>query len=130
MTIDEHIKFWTDGAKKDLDTAFDVFNIHHFDWAFFIGHLALEKVLKAIYNQNTEKITPPKIHNLRKLAELSKLELNMEQLVFLDKVLLFHIEARYTVEKNELFKIATKEFTIENLDKIKETFSWLMSLIK
>jgi len=130
MTKEEHIKHWISGAKDNLDAAFDIFGVARYDWALFIGHLALEKVLKAIYIQNTENIVPPKIHNLRKLAELSNLELNQEQLIFLDKVLLFHIEARYTVEKNELYKIATKDFTLENLNQIKEMFIWLKSLIK
>ena len=86
MTIDEHIKHWTDGAKSDLDAAFDVFSVNRYDWSLFIGHLALEKLLKAIYIQNTNNTVPPKIHNLRKLAEISELDLNQEQLIFLDKI--------------------------------------------
>ena len=130
MTNNEHIEFWVESAENDLDSAFDVFTVGRYHWALFIGHLALEKVLKALYIQETQNVVPPKIHNLRKLVELSNLSLDQERLMFLDKVFLFHIEARYNVQKDELYKIATKEFTFENLSQIKEMFLWLKLMIK
>ncbi len=72
---------------------------------------------------------PPKIHNLRKLASLSNLTLTEDQELFLDRINTFQIEARYAEAKNELYKIATKDFTSDNLKEIKENFLWLKSLI-
>lgn len=130
MTIDEHIKHWTDGAKDDLDSAFEIFNLGRYNWALFIGHLALEKLLKAIYILNSGNTIPPKIHNLLKLAELSNINLSIEQSRFFANLNRCQIEARYIEQKKELYKIATKEFTLDYLEKIKEQYQWLKQLIK
>ncbi len=73
---------------------------------------------------------PPKIHNLVKLASLSNIELNSEQIDIYEDINDFYIEGRYAEFKNELYKTATKDYTINNLDKIKEQYKWLKSLIK
>jgi HEPN domain-containing protein len=129
MTIEEHIKYWVDSAEYDMDSAFDIFKTKRYAWSLYIGHLALEKILKAIYVKSSVNKVPPKIHNLRKLAELSDLRLNDEQLLFLDFVNNFQLEARYAEFKNELYKLATESFTLDNLNKIKEQYLWFKSLI-
>ncbi len=130
MEIKEHIKYWIDSAEYDLDSAFEIFKVGRYSWSLFIGHLALEKVLKALYVKSNLNKVPPKIHNLRKLSVLSNLDLTEDQQLFLDKINIFQIEARYAQAKNELYKIATKEFTFDNLKEIKENFLWLKSLIE
>ncbi len=73
MTKEEHISYWLESAKHDLDTAESLFKSEKYDWCLFIGHLVLEKVLKAIFvDKNNNKI-PPKTHKLIKLASLSLL---------------------------------------------------------
>ena len=42
MKIEEHIRFWIDGADHDLDTAEGLFSAEKFDWCLFLGHLVLE----------------------------------------------------------------------------------------
>ncbi|MBM2813472.1 MAG: hypothetical protein HW421_234 [Ignavibacteria bacterium] len=130
MTIPEHIEHWLDGAEYDLKAAESLFNNGYYSWCLFIGHLVLEKTLKAIYIQSTNNIVPPKIHNLLKLAELSNLELTHEQAKFFADANRFQIEARYTEFKIELYKIATEEFAKNNFNKIKENYKWLKSQIK
>ncbi len=51
MTNSEHINYWIDSAEYDLDSAFEIFEVGRYSWSLFIGHLALEKVLKAIVCQ-------------------------------------------------------------------------------
>ena len=86
MKIEEHIQFWIDGADHDLDTAEGLFSAEKFDWCLFLGHLVLEKALKAHYIQGNENQMPPRIHNLVKLAELTAVPLSEELKVFLDEV--------------------------------------------
>ena len=69
MKIDEHIKYWLNSADHDLDTAESLFSAGKYDWCLFLGHLVLEKGLKAIYVKDRENRMPPKTHNLVKLAE-------------------------------------------------------------
>jgi len=74
------------------------------DWALFLGHLVLEKGLKALYVKKNGNSIPPRIHNLVRLAELSLIELSEERKLFLDRVNDFNIEVRYPDYKNEFYK--------------------------
>ncbi len=71
MTIEDHIQYWIDGAEHDLPVAESLFATQKFDWCLFIGLLVLEKILKAYIVRTTGK-TPPKTHDLLRLASLSK----------------------------------------------------------
>ena len=62
MKVDDHIKYWLDSADHDLDTAESLFSAGKYDWCLFLGHLVLEKVLKALYVKDNENRMPPKTH--------------------------------------------------------------------
>ncbi len=100
MKISEHIDYWIDSAEYDLESAFEIFKVGRYSWSLFIGHLALEKVLKALYVKSNNNKVPPKIHNLRKLSSLSNLTLTEDQELFLDRINTFQLEARYAEAKN------------------------------
>jgi HEPN domain-containing protein len=129
MNKSEYINFWVDSADADLETAFIIYENKRYNWSLFIGHLVLEKILKAHFIKNNDGNVPPKIHNLIRLAELAKLKLEEDLLEFFRNVSNFQLESRYPEYKNEFFKIATEEFTNQNLLKIKEIYLWLKSLI-
>jgi HEPN domain-containing protein len=129
MNKSEYINFWVDSADADLETAFIIYENKRYNWSLFIGHLVLEKILKAHFIKNNDGNVPPKIHNLIRLAELVKLKLEEDLLEFFRNVSNFQLESRYPEYKNEFFKIATEEFTNQNLLKIKEIYLWLKSLI-
>jgi HEPN domain-containing protein len=130
MTQEEHIKYWLDSAEHDLDASQSLFESGKYDWSLFIGHIVLEKVLKALFVKNNENKIPPKIHNLVRLTELSSLNLDDEKKFILDKINDFNLEVRYPEYKNEFYKICTKEFTEEKINQINELYKWLRSLIK
>jgi HEPN domain-containing protein len=73
---------------------------------------------------------PPKTHNLVKLAEKTTIPLNAELKLFLDEVNDFNLEVRYPEYKQEFYKICTMKFTEEYLNKIKEHYKWIKSLLK
>jgi HEPN domain-containing protein len=129
MTIEEQIKYWVELAENDLPVAESMFNSGYYSWSLFIGHLVLEKILKAIYVRDNKE-APPKTHDLVKLSKSTKLSLSKEQEEYLNYVTGFNIEARYTDYKAKFYKLCTKEFTGENLTKIKELFEWLKSRLK
>ncbi|MDG6027837.1 MAG: HEPN domain-containing protein [Candidatus Brocadia sp.] len=99
------------------------------DWCLFIGHLVIEKVLKAFYVRDKQEI-PPKVHNLVTLAENTKLPLSEEQMVFLANLNDFNIETRYPDFKFRFYQTCTREFTEEQFSKIKEMYQWLISQMK
>ena len=62
------IKYWIDSSDDDYDTMIDMYKSKRYSWAQFIGHLMIEKLLKALY-VNAKSDYPPYIHNLLRLAE-------------------------------------------------------------
>ena len=130
MTKSEHIKYWIDSAEHDLDTAESLFESGKYDWCLFLGHLVLEKALKAVYVDANDNKNPPRLHNLVRLAETSKLELSKEQIAFLDEVNDFNLESRYPDYKFEFYKSCTEEYSENYFNLIKEFYQWIKSLLK
>jgi HEPN domain-containing protein len=129
MNIQEQIDYWFDLADEDVIVAESNYNSKHFLWCLFICHLSLEKALKGLYVRFIVE-TPPKVHDLVKLAKVAGLQISELNFLFLNEMNRFNIEARYTEYKNNIKKIATIEFTQEKLLKTKDTIQWLKSLKK
>lgn len=128
MEINEKIEYWVRISEMDIPVMEHLFETGDYSYSLFIGHLVLEKILKAHYVKYNKE-TPPRTHDLVKLANFSALELNEEQIKFLITANSFNIEARYPEEKLSFYKSCTKELTTEYLKKIKELFLWLRSRI-
>jgi HEPN domain-containing protein len=129
MTQEEQINYWITIAENDLPVAESLFNNGHYVWCLFIRHLILEKILKAHYVKATGQ-TPPKIHDLVKLADKTNLALTGSHKLFLDEINDFQLEARYPDYKQSLYKIADKNFTEEKFQQIKDMYSWLKFQLK
>jgi HEPN domain-containing protein len=129
MDIKENIDYWLKSAAHDMEAAETLFQNQKYDWCLFIGHLVIEKSLKAFYVRDKQEM-PPKIHNLIKLAENTKLSFTEDQFVFLADVNDFNIEARYPDYKFSFFQACTREFTEGQFLKIKEMYKWLLSQMK
>jgi len=107
-----------------------LFNTERYDWCLFIGHLVLEKTLKALFVQNSADLLPPKTHNLVKLAENAKIPLTDQQKFLLDEVNDFNIEVRYPQFKDALYKKCTREFSQQYFKQIEDLAEWLKSQLK
>lgn len=130
MKIEEHILYWLDSAEDDLDTAEKLFAVEKYDWCLFLGHLVLEKALKAHYVQDNDNLMPPRIHNLLKLVKKTRIPLNEGLALFLDEVSDFNLEVRYPEYKKKFQKKCTREFCETRFMKIKEHYQWLKSRIR
>ena len=129
MTKDKVIDYWLNSSNTDLKAMKSLFRSGHYIWALFLGHLVIEKLLKAVYVKNIDT-NVPYIHNLTKVAEEAKLELTEEQKDFLDEVTTFNIKARYPDYKGRFYKKATKKFTEHYIKEIKEFRKCLIKNIK
>jgi len=58
MNKDTIIELWINSSDKDFETMNDMYKTKHYDWALFMGHLSIEKILKALYLKNTEENFP------------------------------------------------------------------------
>lgn len=111
-------------AKEDFKTARILFREKRYSFSLFIGQLVLEKLLKILVIKKTNKLYPP-IHDLKKLAGLSKIKLSPSQAADLDEITSFNIAARYDTEKFEFYKKANAAFTKTWFTKIKHYKTWL-----
>jgi HEPN domain-containing protein len=129
MTKDELIKYWVEASDLDFKAMNNLFASKDFVWSLFLGHLVIEKLLKAIaLNTGVENV--PKIHNLNKLAKTAGLEVNEELADLFDSVTAFNIETRYPDYKKEFYNKADFEFTNFYIDKIKNLRLWLIDQLK
>jgi len=108
MEVAGQVQYWLQTAEDNISTAQSMLLSGHYDWSLFVGHLALEKVLKALVVKHTET-TPPKIHDLVKLSRLANVTLSKEQEEYLFVVNTFNLEARYPEYLREMNKNVTKE---------------------
>lgn len=102
------IKNWLLKAEKDVETAKDLYNTKHYDWCLFIWHLAIEKALKAkILSLNKPIIY---VHDLNRLANETNIVFDKGQVINLNEITSFNLEARYDDYKLSFYKKTNKEY--------------------
>jgi len=121
MTQEDAVQHWFNSAQRNLGIAKDLVKLKHYDWALFLGQLALEKLLKGLIAQKTGKL-PPFIHDLPKLMETAGVPLSKKQTEDLIEITRFHVQARYEDIKYELYKVATKSYAEKWFNKIGDFF--------
>lgn len=123
------INHWLVGSEEDYKTMIAMFDAKRFSWALFVGHLVIEKLLKA-YFVDVNGGYPPFTHNLLKLALDAQLELTEERKFVLTTITAFNINTRYDDYKMSFQKQCTDLYTHEWIDKIKELRLWIKEQIK
>lgn len=68
------IQHWIAGSDEDFDTMIAMYDSKRYSWSLFIGHLVLEKLLKA-YFVKINNDYPPYLHNLLRLAKDANVEI-------------------------------------------------------
>ena len=118
--------YWLAEAEESLRVADHLVEKADYSYALFFGHLAIEKILKALYTARFREHAPP-IHNLLRLAQAVKLELDEARTDSLITITAFNIEARYPDVKRAFRQKCTAEYTECQMVIIKELFKWLQS---
>lgn len=128
MDRDRYVTYWLKESEKDVSAMRSLFENGHRTWALFVGHLVLEKLLKALYVKNVD-IQVPRIHNLVKIGRDSGLKLTDDQEDFLLEVTTYNLKGRYPDYKQSFYKKATIEFTMDRIERIEEMRKWLKELL-
>ncbi|MCL5422230.1 MAG: HEPN domain-containing protein [Nitrospirae bacterium] len=118
------VAYWTEGAKYDLSVANAMLRAKKYPYALFMGHLALEKLLKALVVKRTMKHAPF-THSLPYLAEKSGVRFPEHVQIRLREFMEFHFEGRYPDAHKAFYKKCTRDFTSKNLKAVKEVFKWI-----
>jgi HEPN domain-containing protein len=124
----ELINHLIDTSENDYSTMMILYKSGSYNWALFLGHISLEKLLKALYLK-IHGHHAPFTHNLYRLAELCNVKLTDEYSDWLDKVTIFNINARYNDYKKEFYTQCTPEFTENWIDKIKKLREWISQML-
>lgn len=110
MTQKDATGIWLEGYKDALDTAKKLFDSKKFNHSLFFLHLALEKLLKAIYISKKDE-APPYTHDLLVLAEKCTFVISEKEKSQLVEISEFNVSARYEDYKLQMYKKATEEYT-------------------
>jgi HEPN domain-containing protein len=119
--IPRQTEYWRNSAEEDFDVGKNLINDGKTRHGLFFLHLALEKMLKACFCKNHGK-TPPKIHNLPRLAELAKIQLSQTRKDALEVINRFCLEGRYPEEQ---LVIPGKTEAKRYFKMANEVFKWL-----
>jgi len=124
IDIENIFNHWISTSDKDFNTMIHLYNSKDFHWSLFIGHIVIERLLKACVVKKTLKHAPF-THDLTKLAQQTGLEFSEEYLDWLDTISTFNLNARYDSYKEAFYKKCTQDFTNEWIEKIKILQSWI-----
>ncbi|MCK9423533.1 MAG: HEPN domain-containing protein [Bacteroidales bacterium] len=128
QNIDKFVNHWIESSDRDFKTMNNLYNSKDYSWSLFIGHLVIEKLLKALYIKNKRKHPIP-IHDLTRIADRAGLECSVEQLNSFDVITTFNINARYEDDKQNFYLQCTKDFTENWIYQITELRQWIKSLL-
>ena len=123
------IRYWIDSSDEDYETMITLYDNKRLSWSMFLGHLMIEKLLKALYVKINNEY-PPYLHNLLRLTERCGLTLNVEQQLFFATVTAFNINARYDDYKMSFQKTCTPDFCAFWMEQLKIQRLWIKTLVE
>ena len=122
--IDRTVSYWLESAKYDLGVANAMIKARKYPYALFMGHLALEKLLKALVVKRT-KAHAPFTRSLPYLLERSGIKMPEPMKIRLSEFMEFHLEARYPDAGRAFYRKCTNEYADAKLKEIKRVFRWI-----
>lgn len=124
MTQQEATKRWQESAREDLEIADELFRVGKYAHCLFFCHLAVEKMLKAVFTKKFDD-APPIMHHLGKLWKRTDVPMGPATDEVLSEISTFNVEARYDIFKQQLYKKATKDYAGKFFELTKELVVWL-----
>lgn len=118
------VDYWKNSSDQDFKTMKHLMDSRDYHWALFLGHLVLEKLLKAVYVSKHQKHALFS-HDLLRLAEKAEIEIEEEFTDWLDEISTFNLNARYDNYKQDFYKLVTREFAEIWIERIEKLRQWL-----
>jgi HEPN domain-containing protein len=128
MDTDKIVEHWGKSSDDDYAAMLILYNARSYGWALFMGHIAIEKLLKAYYVKQ-HGTHAPFTHNLYRLAELGGLEVDEQRAEWLFRITTFNINARYDDYKKEFYTLCTADFTKEWIEKTETLRLWIKNML-
>jgi HEPN domain-containing protein len=127
--LNEKTAYWLEIADYDLETARAMLETGRYLYVGFMCHQVIEKTLKAAI-ASSEGL-PPKIHRLRRLAELAGLyeRMSEDQHHHLNILEPLNIEARYPSEKNRIGSELSADRCWSIVKQTQELCEWIKTML-
>lgn len=129
MQVEDIISYWKDSSDKDYSTMINLFKSKDYHWSLFLGHLVIEKLLKALFVKNVGEDVP-RTHNLLLLANEAGLSTDNKIEDLLDLITTFNISTRYPDYQQTFYKKCTETYTDARIKEIKGLRLWLTSILE
>jgi len=126
VNIDLIVQHWRNSSEQNYATMQNLLLTKEYSWALFMGHLVIEKLIKALYVRKLKQ-HPVFKHDLLLLISKTDIELPSNYDEWLDKVTTFNINARYDDYKQSFYNLCTPDFSNEWIDKIEILRKWLIN---
>jgi len=123
--IEKILDYWKDSSNQNYTTMNNLLKSRDYSWALFIGHLVIEKLLKAHYVKSQKKHALY-THDLLRLSSKCGLKVPSEFEEWLDDISTFNLNARYDNYKQDFYKLCTEEFTAVWIQRIEKIREWLI----
>lgn len=117
-------------ARYDLACTQTVFDGGKYLYVYFTCQQAVEKALKALIIERTGR-SPPRILDLRALAQQAGIadELSPERLSLLARLTELYVGVRYAIDEAEIASLERRDDAEAYMQRTRETFSWIESLL-
>jgi HEPN domain-containing protein len=111
-------------SEYDFTTARHMLKTNRHLYVVFMCHIAIEKLLKAIVAEKTDKV-PPKTHNFLYLIKLVDLTIPQDLFDFIAKINNASIVTRYPEDFKLLLESYTADVAKEYLENTESVLKWL-----
>lgn len=127
MARDSMARKWLDLVAEDLSVADLLFRNRHWLYTAFMCHQVIEKTLKAYWCVSRDD-DPPFIHNHKRIAQGCGLytQMSEEQKLFLERIVLMNIEARYREYKDRIAISLDEVATAKILENTLSLHKWIL----
>lgn len=122
--MDARTAEWLKQADYDMETAEFMARGGRFFYAVFMCHLAVEKMLKGLYQQKLHEV-PPKTHNLVYLLNEVGLKPDQDRARAIARLNEANIATRYPDDIEKLKSNYTEPVTAQILGQAKGTMEWI-----
>jgi len=123
------IQYWIDSSDDDFDTMITLYENKRYSWSMFLGHLMIEKLLKALFVKTKDSYLPF-TSDLLYLAEKCNLVLDNTQQLFFVTVSSFNLNAWNDDYKMSFQKTCTPEFCAIWIENLKNQRIWIKKLVE
>jgi len=128
MENEDLVRYWTQTAEDDFISMKRVLGARAYTWTVFIGHLVIEKLLKACCARRWGARVP-KTHNLSLLAEKAGISLSPERRAQLDRLTALQGATRYPDQRGAFRGRAGKAAAQKCVKEVVEIRKWLRGIL-